>query len=202
MTKIKNFRVQLRAREIARLLKKEHGIEITPDLEIALEQLTKDAKAWVTPGAVYTTLTRPIAEKATTLPLPDAAVAVSVIAVSIGTALPREIEAHASKPDRQKQLAALLTEALSQSVQFVTRLVADQAKEEECELTPADPVQDPSLASAIAALLGVHRIGISLESPEATLPSFSRVTCSYWMPKAKASSRRAESSRRVEKVAA
>lgn len=202
MTKIKNFRVYLRPREMARSLKKEHGVETTPDLDMTLEQLVKESKKWVAPAAVYTTLTRPVAEKATTLALPEDAIAVSVVAVSIGPALLREIEGASADPVRQQQLQSLLQESLTQSVHFVTRLVSDQAKEEECDMSAPTSVQDPALASAIAALLGVHRIGIALENQDSTLPSFSRVSCSYWIPKGKGSARRAESSARVEKVAA
>lgn len=201
MTKIKNFRVTLRPREMARLLKKEQGVETTPDLEITLEQLVKDSKQWITPAAVYTTLTRQVAEKATSLPLPQDAIAVSVVAVSVGPALPEEIT-RTTDPARQQQLSALLHESLSQSVHFVTRLVTDQAKEEECDMSTPTPVEDPALAGAIAALLGIHRIGIQLDLPDSPLPNFSRVACSYWIPKGKGSARRTESSSRVEKVAA
>ena len=44
MTKIKNFRVTLRAREMARYLKKERGVETTPELELAIEQIVNDGK--------------------------------------------------------------------------------------------------------------------------------------------------------------
>ncbi len=45
MTKIKNFRIHLRPREIARWLKKERGLETTPDLEMTIEQGIKEANA-------------------------------------------------------------------------------------------------------------------------------------------------------------
>ena len=71
MTKIKNFRLMLRAREITRWLKKERKFEVTPELDIAVEQLIKEGKKWITPAAIYTTLTRPIAEKTTTITFPS-----------------------------------------------------------------------------------------------------------------------------------
>src|SRR5467141_914359 len=83
MTKIKNFRVTLRPREMARWLKKERGVETTPELELAIEGMIKESRKWVTPAAVYATLTRHTAEKTTALALPPDAVALSVAAVPI-----------------------------------------------------------------------------------------------------------------------
>ena len=79
MTKIKNFRVHLRPREITRWLKKERGLETTPELDAAVTAAIQDAKPWVTPAALYTTLMRQTAGKTTTVPLPPEAVALKSI---------------------------------------------------------------------------------------------------------------------------
>src|SRR6266404_9059077 len=112
MTKIKNFRVNLRTREIVRWLKKERGIESTPELELAIGETVKEAKRWVTPAAVYTTLTRKTAEKTTAIPMPPEAVALSVAAVSIGKGLEAERQSVESGSLREMLLAALEQEAL------------------------------------------------------------------------------------------
>src|SRR6266446_4020174 len=107
MTKIKNFRVNLRSRVIARWLKKERGLESTPELELTIGEAVKEAKRWVTPAAVYTTLTRKTAEKTTTIPMPPEAVALSVAAVSIGKGLVAERQSAESGSPRDMLLAAL-----------------------------------------------------------------------------------------------
>ncbi len=201
MTKIKNFRVSLRAREMARWLKKEKGMEGSPDLELAIEGLIKTSVQWVRPAAVYTTLTRRIAEKTTSISLPKEAVAMSLAAVSIGPAL--EVERQASSLDTQREalLSALLHEALAQAQQFAMRLIAEQAKEEDCEMSPPELVTDEALVSSLASLLGLSRIGIDLGATPPVLPPHSRVCFSFWTPVGKGSSRRAENPGRVEKVA-
>ncbi len=190
MTKIKKFRVTLRPREVARWLKKEKGMEITPDLELEIESQIKEAR-WLAPAAVYTTLTRQTAEKTTPVSFPDQSVALSITAVSIGPV----------PEDSSAMLQALVHEALSQTVQFVTRLITEQAKEEDCEMSAPESVQDPTLAATLATLVGVNRIGITVDASHPVLPSYSRVCHSFWTPVGKGSPRRAESAGRVEKVA-
>ena len=85
MTKIKNFRIHLRPREIARWMKNEYQTPITPDLEAAIEGAIARLKTKIHPAAIYTTMTRATAEKATSIAFPDKSVAVSLVAVSVGS---------------------------------------------------------------------------------------------------------------------
>lgn len=189
MTKIKNYRVTLRPREIARWLKKERGLETTPELELLIEAGAREAKAWVRPAAVYTTMTRQTAEKMTAVPLPSDAVALSIAAVSIGPALERERLASESGSPREMLLAALGQEALAQALQFAVRLIGEQAKEEDCEMSPPVSIHEAPAASALATLLGMSRIGIVLDTSNSELPSYARVSYVFWTPMKKGSSR-------------
>jgi hypothetical protein len=202
MTKIKNFRVNLRPREIARWLKKERGVETTPELELTIAEAVKEAKQWVAPGAVYTTLTRKTAEKTTTIPLPPEAVALSVVVVSIGTGLQTQRKTAESGSQRDMILAALEQEALSQSLQFTVRLIGEQAEEEDCEMSSPVSVQEAPVASSLATLLGVARIGIQFDPSAPEPPPYVRVSYWFWTPAGQGPSRRAEPAGRAEKVAA
>lgn len=191
MTKIKNFKINLRAREIARWLKKERGLETTPELELAIDQLCKQARSWIEPAAVYTTLTRPIAEKTTAIAFPETAIAVSILAVSIGPALGLERQSACADALRAPLLQALEIEALAQTLQFAVRLVQDQAKEEDCDMTPPVPAED-AVASPLAALVGIQRIGIVLDASAALqIPAHARVAWVFWTPAGKGTARRA-----------
>src|SRR5258708_4795813 len=172
MTKIKNFRINLRAREIARLMKAQAKLQITPALEASIEHAVNDAKRLVQPSAVYTTLTRSTAEKATSLPLAEPDVAASVIAVTIGPALQEEIVGAVDRHDplQASLLEALRVEALHQAVHFVVRLIEDQVKEEECELSALRDVADEPLLISLGSLLGTQRIGIDLDPSHPKLP--------------------------------
>ena len=165
-----------------RWLKKERGFETTPDLEASVEQLVKEGKAWIVPAAVYSTLTRPVAEKTTALAFPDKAVAVSVIAISIGTSVQQKKNDAAGDPARETLLSALEQEALSQAVQFVVRLLQDQANEEECEMAAPVSAQENVVLPSLASLVGIQRIGIELDPALPELPSYVRVAWFFWSP--------------------
>jgi hypothetical protein len=201
VAKIKNFRVPLRPREIARWLKKERGLDTTPDLELEIENWIKASKAWITPAAVYSTITRQTAEKTISLSFPKDAVAVSIAVVSIGPSLQKESEG-AQDAVREPFYSALAHEGLSQSVQFAMRLLGDQAKDEDCEMSTPVPVTESPLACSFASLVGVSRIGVELSGADTAMPPYSRVCYAFWTPVGKSSSRRTEASGRVAKVAA
>jgi hypothetical protein len=202
MTKIKNFRVNLRPREIARWLKKERGVETTPELELTIAEAIKEARKWVTPAAVYTTLTRKTAEKTTTIAMPPEAVALSVAVVSIGTGLEAERKNAQPGSPRDMLLSAIEQEALAQSLQFTVRLIGEQAEEEDCEMSSPVSVQEAPVASSLATLLGVARIGIQFDPSAPEPPPYVRVSYWFWTPAGKGPSRRAEPAGRAEKVAA
>jgi hypothetical protein len=203
MTKIKNFRITLRPREIGRILKNQDHLQLTPALEASIDHAAKESKRFLTPAALYTTLTRATAEKATSIALPKAAIAVSVIAVTIGRAVEDELASAVSRADALQAalLAAIRQEGLAQSIQFAIRLIQDQAKDEECEMSEAWAVTEPPLLPSLATLLGIQRIGIELDTEDPVLPSYARLVWSAWTPLAKRSSRRPESFARAEKAA-
>jgi hypothetical protein len=202
MTKIKNFRIALRAREVARILKAQAKLQITPALEASIEHAINDSKRLLQPAAIYTTLTRGTAEKATPLPLADPAVAVSTIAITIGSALEEEIQTASDRQDAMQAslLNALKAEALQQAVQFIMRLIEDQAKEEECELSAPRDVTEGVLLTSLGSLLGTQRIGIDLASESSKLPPHARLVWTVWSPKVRAKAP-AKAAGRAEKAA-
>jgi len=191
MTKIKNFRITLRPRDMARWLKKERGLETTPELEVAIEQIAKSSRALIDTAAIYTTLPRQVAEKTTPFEFPKKAIATTLIAVSIGPAVETQ-RSQATDPHQESLLAALHHEALAQSLNFVMRLAQDQAKEEDCDLSPVISAADILTATTVATLLGVPRIGIDVDTAHSDIPSHARLAWLFWTPIGKGASRRAE----------
>jgi hypothetical protein len=201
VTKIKKFRIHMRPREVARALKREHGMETTPELETAVQKSLKDAEDRIQPAALYTTLTRSVAEKTLALPFPEGAIAVSMAGVSIGPALASAVEETLKTGDAVPSSiwAAIQSEAVDQTLQFAVRLIQDQAKEEDCEVSaPMDPLEGVGgPASASATLLGLDRIGITLTASTPQLPAYARLAWLFWTPLVKGKSRRAESTASV-----
>jgi hypothetical protein len=200
MTKIKNFRIMLRPREIARWLKNERKLTVTPELEAAIEYQIQDAKRSLQPAAVYTTLTRPIAEKTLSMSFPETAVAVSVLAVTLGSGLESERQAAGSRQDalQESLLAGVQQEALAQAIQFVLRLVQEQAKEEDCEMSAPVSEQDAPVLTPLATLLGIQRIGVDWDA-SGVWPLFARMAWTFWTPVGKNAPRKSDA--RAEKTA-
>ena len=197
MTKIKNFRIHLRSREIARWLKSEYQTTITPELEATIEGAIARYKGKIHPAAIYTTMTRATAEKATPLAFPDKAVAVSLVAANIGEELGAALqEVPEAAQDEHQLLRALQHEAIQQSVQFAVRLLSDQAKDEDCDMSVPIVAEDPVVTESLAGLLGCRRIGLEIGA-QAPLPPHARLSWIFWTPQRKHASRR-----NAEKVAA
>jgi len=204
MTKIKNFRISLRSREIARLLKNREGIPTTPDLEASIEQAIKESKRFLETAALFTTLSKATAQKTTPLLLTGPATAVSLIAVTVGPKLEEERAAAlaANESLRASLLAALQEEALHQSIQFAVKLISEQAKEEECDLSALSRAEDVSLLPPLAALLGIQRIGLPFDGNAPCLPPYARLIWTLWTPASKSSSRHSDASARQAVVTA
>lgn len=203
MTKIRNFRITLRPRDMARWLKSHERLEVTPALEISIDQVVKETKTLIQPAALYTTLTRATADKTTSLPLGSKAVAVSMMAITLGAAFGEErLRAEQGSDTLQAALLrAAEQEALSQSIHFIVRLLQDQAKEEECETGATVVITEPLLIPAFSQLLGVQRIGLLLDPARPALPSYARLAWMEWTPVAKRSSKRSEAPSKTEKAA-
>ncbi|MFA5975855.1 MAG: hypothetical protein WC859_06770 [Elusimicrobiota bacterium] len=202
MTKIKNFRLTLRPREVARLLKNQHGVQITPELEASIEHTLSDVKRFLQPVALYTTVTQSVAEKTAPLPLPVGGVALSVVAATIGPQLEEERHSVVEKDALQGALlSAIQQEAVTQATQFALRLIQEQAKGEECEMSAPAPLAEGSLLVPLAALLGLQRIGVVLDPAAPHMPPYARLIWTAWTPVRKSGSKRSDSSSRPEKAA-
>ena len=204
MTKIKNFRISLRSREIARLLKNRDGIPTTPEMEASIEQGIKEYKRFLETAALFTTLSKATAQKTTSLILADKATAVSLIAATVGSKLDEERAAALAGNEsiRASLLAALQEEALHQTVHFAMKLIAEQAKEEECDLSALSQAEEVSLLPPLAALLGIQRIGLPFDGNAPYLPPYARLVWTLWTPAAKSLSRRSDASARRAVVTA
>ena len=205
MTKIKNFRIQLRNREVARLLKARlGGVPLDPTQESSLEPALAECRPLVHPAALYATLTRQTTVHAVPFELPKKAVAFSTICITIGATVGERLAQAqgAQNTARACLLECIEQEALQQAMAFALRLVQDQAKKEDCELTETQECQEPESRRKIATLLDLQRIGLTLTEPEASLPAHARLVYVVWMPVGKSSARKKTPAKsRAEKAA-
>jgi hypothetical protein len=205
MTKIKNFRINLRVREVARLLKaRQNGIPLDPEQEASLEPALVQCRGLLAPASLYATMTRQTAVNAVPFELPKKCVALSAICVTIGPGLMElrqqaEAEGHAA---RAILLSCIEQEALQQSMTFALRLVQDQAKKEDCLLSDPEECREGDTRKKLATLLALERIGLTLAEPDAALPLYARLVYAVWMPASKTpAAKKTPSKSRAEKAA-
>ncbi len=186
MNKIKNYKINLRQACILRILKNTTQVsQITPQLEEAVTNEIARVQAVSTPAAGFVTLMRdkvPVELAGNAL---ANWVAATLYLVTIGPKIESEIAEARSRGESilGNILHASAMEALEQSVNFVYRLVTDEAKDEECELSSRDALTLDETASArFAELIDPEKIGVSSIIGDNRTPAYTACGIIYWTP--------------------
>lgn len=184
MKKIKKFKIHFRPRDIARMLKATAQLtEVTPQLEEAILRETARITPLVATAAMYETQSKEKFPAELVKAPPDNWVAASAYVVTIGSALEEEIRAARQRDEVMMTniLHAIAVEGLDQSANFVGRLITDEAKDQDCEISRQQVI--PSAAwSALFALVPGDKIGVTLAGPDAFQPLYSSCGLVYWQP--------------------
>ena len=175
MNKIKNFRINLREKEILRLLKKTSKIEVTPQVQGTVQTQSERLQKVITPASIYSTFQKDKLPLKLTFSAPDKWIAATVFAVTIGGDFESEVKV---AQGRNENMLLGIThcvgvEALEQSVNFIGRLINDEAKDEECELSQKVIITDVSDIEVLCKALPVAKIGVSFSQNSGVVPMFS-----------------------------
>ncbi|MFH1369252.1 MAG: hypothetical protein ABII64_09020 [Elusimicrobiota bacterium] len=188
MKKIKKFKINLRAREVTRLLKATAEItEITPQLEEAIQRETLNVQKSVSPAAIYETFFKEKYPEGLLVSPPDVWVAGSIYLVTLG----EEIELLKDEAlSRGENLLSQIIhsaglEALEQSAGFVQRLMAEESKEENCELSDRKRVNTPEFYKTLFASLPGDKIGVQILENNLLKPLYSSGGIIYWIQQKK-----------------
>jgi hypothetical protein len=188
MNKIKKFRISPRLSSVLKNLKALTGeSHTTPELETAAETESRRAGEFYATAALYETF-EPGKTPAGLSPLwekpadaPGEPVALTLYAATIGTPLEEELGNVLSRGEAlmSRLLTAVGEESADQAAAFVTRLVAEEAQQEGCELSdrrdaPADARRE------VLSLLAADKLGIVLDAPGHLSPRFTRVGGLLW----------------------
>ncbi|MDI6757474.1 MAG: hypothetical protein QME32_05570 [Endomicrobiia bacterium] len=113
-------------------------------------------------------------------PTPDAAVALSVVASTIGDAAEDFMSRRADSSEVSREIAAaVVSHAAHEAKRFAWKIISDEAALDKCELTEKTPVTDAESLAAIKDFLGK----IDIFSTENGLkPVYSFVESACWMP--------------------
>lgn len=195
MKKIKKFRVQPRPSLVLKGLKAlTPNAQLTPELEKAVEAEIARAQELFATAALFETF-GPDALPEWARTLADATrgekggkpVAVTFYAATIGTGLEGELGDALSRGEglRSQILTSLGEESAEQAANFVCRLVADEAKEESCELSDKAPAEAPELRRNILSVLEAEKVQIQMDNVGHLIPRFTRTGYVLWWPPAK-----------------
>jgi|SRR3989339_201562 len=193
--KIKKFKVALRRKEILKNLKLTAQIkDVTPQLEESVLKEIDRSPDYLCPSSVFETFPAenaaqkfveflPVLQQETQGKKP---VAVSVIAVTIGSAVEKEIELAKKSGENQRAeiLHSLALEACSCSLNFIYRIISEEAAGEECSLMPLEKLSGDNEKNVLRNM-NTESVNISIDDSNQLRPVYSSAAIARWLPKVK-----------------
>jgi len=183
MRKIKNFKVNLRVKEILRALEKlVDAAEMPVRLEESVQECCRFYSKFLSPAVIYKTFSKEELPCVYDKDVPLQWSAGSIFFVSIGDSICEEYSRNKKAFDKywEKIVSAIAVYALEQSRDFTQKLILKEALEENCGISKSiDILQD--LYRIAADSISADKIGISAE-PGKLSPQYSTCGLFYWIP--------------------
>ena len=185
--KIKKYKISLRPSFVLRNLKKKVSPEFSKEtLEEKIKEETKRIQELIQPSSVYDSFSRdetPEFIKPLWANSSSKSLSLSVAATTIGPSLDQEIsQARAeNKQFKADLIAASASEGLEQSLNFIMKLLNEEAKSEGCECSPPWVVESTSIKNCLE-LLQTSRIDIQINSDGMLSPLYSNLSYCFWNP--------------------
>ena len=190
--KVKKFRIRPRLATVARILKAQLGVrQLPPELEQSLPQESETFLGHASPAAFYQTWSReeipapfrPVLEQAGHA----RAIAVSALVATVGPG-PEELLSQLlldGETQRAQAVSAFGEDGADLSFQFLLRLLADDAKNDDCDVSEPLHVTDSVLLAETLALLESSADGVDVDAAGHLSPRFTRVALCAWAPVSK-----------------
>ena len=184
MRKIKNFKINIRTREISRIIRKLLNVEELPiEVEEAVQKSCFVCEKVIRPAVVYDTFSKETMVFPIEFEAPERWIAVSPYILTIGNVLQEEY-------NKNKELfgeygvqivSAISADALDQARNFVQKLLVSEASDENCELSRN--IELPKQYNQeIVNFLPADKINLSLDDDGNFVPTNSMVGLYYWIP--------------------
>lgn len=191
MKKIKNFKVNLRVREITRVIKKlTNSTELPVEVEEAIQRGCHHYSKFLSLSVVYETYGKGLMSFVYEKEAPEKWVAQSLFFLTIGTKLKDEFNKNqkAFGEHTEKIVSAVAVDALEQGKNFIFRLITNEAADENCDLSRS--VDLPcDLYEEAAKNIPIDKIDIKVEEGK-LIPQYSACGLFYWIPSKKKSSKK------------
>ncbi|MDR2426309.1 MAG: hypothetical protein LBD46_03915 [Endomicrobium sp.] len=186
MKKIRNFRVNLRVREIIRVVKKlTNTAEMTIEIEETTQKACRFYSDFIMPSVLYDTFSKDDISFVYEKDAPSKWVARSVFFITIGD----KIEEYLKKNENifgehsNTILSAVAVDALEQAKNFTQRLVANEAEDDNYDISRS--IDLPSdLYEKAAKVVPIDKIDISVKDGK-LFPQYSICGLFYWIPSSK-----------------
>ena len=191
MNKIKKFRLSPRPSSVLKNLKALTGdAQSTPELESAMETEMRRAVDLFATAALYDTFDRGRTPESLAgfweapADAPAEPVALTLYAATIGTPLEEALGGALSRGEAllSRVLTAVGEESAEQAAAFVTRLAAEQAAQEGCEVSPRREAPTPDVRRDVLSFLNSEKVGIVVDGAGHLSPRFTRVGGLLWYP--------------------
>lgn len=187
--KVKKFRIRPRLGLVARALKAQMGVkQLPPELEETIPTESQRFVEHINAVAFYQTWTReevPAAFLDLLKPVGlDKSLAVSALVATIGPG-PEEYLSEvllSGETSRSQLITALAEESADLSFNFLCRLLVDDAKADDCEVTPPVLVTQAGPLGEIIKALSADQENIQLDTADHLSPRFTRVALTAWLP--------------------
>ena len=185
MKKIKNFKINIRPREISRIMRK---LLNAPELDIETEESIQRACYFygktINPAVVYETFSKDSAGFVFDgSEIPHKWVALSYYVLTIGDTLKEEFEKNREIFGRYTMqiVSAVSADTLEQSKSFVQKLIVSEASDEQCDLSRGAEIPQDKYTE-IFAVLPAGKINVSVSQDGKISPEYTVAGVFYWIP--------------------
>jgi hypothetical protein len=182
MRKIKNFKVNLRLKDISRAVRKLiNAVDVSVELEQTIQRCSCFYVKFLSPSVVYDTFSKESFPFVYEKDIPPRWVAESIFFVTIGNAFEEEYKKNknAFGEHTSKIVSSIAVDALEQSKNFVQRIISHEAQDENCEVTRAVDI-GREYYEEICKIIPVDRIGVGTKAVT-IYPKYSSAGLFYWI---------------------
>lgn len=194
--KIKKFKVALHKREIIRNLRIANPDikEVTEQLDQLINTEIENSVNYISSSAVFDTFKeQTIQEKLNFSPdanisfpelnLPSSnVVATSLFVVTVGDKIEQQIRSveTESKHIHAQVIRAIGLESLEESINFVLRILKDDAEKDNCILSPVEKISSIELSRKTMEFLAATKISVDIDDKNKLAPMFSSIGLLNW----------------------
>ncbi len=187
--KVKKFRLKPRLPTVGKILKALLSVkQLPPELEQSLPTESENFLEHAQPAAFYQTWAKGEIPPMFLDLMKQAGfskpVAITAMVATVGQGPEERLSQLLMGGETQaaQVVTAFAEESADLSLQFILRLLADDANGDGCVISEPMPIVEPSLLAETLTLLDASQDGVSVDTADHLSPRFTRVALAAWAP--------------------